>query len=103
MSVDIWTILSVLIFPLAGFAFLFLWRRIEALQSEIKVAAAAAAAESAKIWAELSALRTQLAAAQLENERRYVNQAMFTEFKVEFFRRFDRLEGKIDSHHVAAE
>ena len=92
MSVDIWTILSVLIFPLAGAAFIFLWRRIEALQADIKVATA-----------ELSALRTQLQAAQLENERRYVNQAMFTEFKAEFFRRFDRLEGKIDSHHVAAE
>jgi len=90
MAVDLWQILTLIILPAAVLACGALWRRIENVER-------ARATESVRLWNEASALRAQMAANQLENERRYVNQSMFTEFRAELFRRVDRIEMKIDN------
>jgi hypothetical protein len=95
MTVDLWQILTLIVLPAAVLACGALWRRIENVDKE-------RVAECARLWAQLGALQTQLAAAQLENERRYVNQQMFATFSAELFRRIDRVELKIDNKLQAA-
>jgi hypothetical protein len=89
VQVDLWELFKNVGVPglLAGVGFL--WRYINKVRDESEARSSANAAE-------IAALRLQLAASALENERRYVNSKHMDDIRNELLRRFDRIERRLD-------
>jgi hypothetical protein len=89
MQVDLWEIIKVALIPIAIIAFGLIWRRIDKNEMAANVRMTA-------IETEGKALRDQMHAASLEYERRYINWKTMDDFKLDIFKRFDRLEKALD-------
>jgi len=97
-EVSVWSVITLILLPIAYVALSVLWWLLMRSFGAIDKLRKDMTDEAAKI-------RAEQAAAQLENERRYVNQSVMAELKADMFRRFDRLEVKIDNlpHKPSAE
>jgi hypothetical protein len=90
VQVDLWELVKDVVIPALAAVVGFLWRRIDKVRDESEQRSAANAAE-------ISALRLQIAAQALDNERRYVNSKHLDDIRNELVRRFDRIEGRLDN------
>lgn len=89
MQIELWELIKVLGIPIGIVVVGFIWRRIDKNEASANVKLTA-------MQLEIDALRTQAAAAALEAERRYINWKHMDDFKIDIFKRFDRLEKSLD-------
>lgn len=87
-QVSLWQVITSLGVPVLGLLFAWLRGQIKDQVEDAKALAVRLAAAEA----EVNALRAQLAAAALDAEKRYINWKYMDDFKVDIFKRFDRLE-----------
>lgn len=90
MSIDLWDLIKAVAIPVALVVVGFIWRRIDKNEASANL-------RLNKLDLEIEALRTQIGAAALEAERRYINWKHMDDFKGDIFKRFDRLERRLES------
>lgn len=84
MQIDLWELIKVVAIPLAIIIVGFVWRRIDKNEGTGNL-------RFSELKLELDALRQQAASAALEAERRYINWKHMDDFKLDMFKRMDRV------------
>ncbi|MCA1971909.1 MAG: hypothetical protein LDL44_03655 [Caenispirillum sp.] len=95
-----WAVVQWLALPAVGGLLGLIWRLDAAQAARLADAEDRRRSEAERLWAEVTALRQQLHAWQLESEARYVRYAAMAELRDFIDRRVSRLEDRLAAGHT---